>query len=156
MNFSPANIGRSCHLKLVDGMTNPLGAQVNGVAVTPLWRDQRPTAEPRLFQVAGIQKDYKGTICYRLHAHGGDKFGRCAGIDEVIFVPALDEGKEDYAIVSPPSWHQKKAGHIYGSVVFLKMTAEEAKARELGHDQMLISRVDAPHIWRDQPPNNEQ
>lgn len=145
------NVGRDCYLKLVEGMTNPLGAQVNGVAVTPLWRDQRPTDEPRLFQVAGIQNDYKGTVCYRLHAHGGDKFGRCAGVDEVIFVPALDEGKEDYAVTSKPSWHQKRAGHAHGSVLFLKLTAKEAKARELEPGLTLHSRKESPHIWKDQP-----
>lgn len=84
------NVGRDCCRKLRLGMTNPLGAQIDGVAVAPLWGGRAPTSEPRRYQVAGIQRNYAGVICYRLHAHGGDKVGCCAGVDEIIFVTASD------------------------------------------------------------------
>ena len=85
-----SNVGRTCCLKLVTGMSNPLGAQIDGVEVAPLWQDKHPTDMPRVFQVAGVQLNYAGVVCYRLHAHGGDKVGRCAGVDEVVFVTTPD------------------------------------------------------------------
>jgi hypothetical protein len=84
-----ANIGRECYLRLVEGMTNPHGAQVDGVPVTPLWEHRNgvghPTDKPRMFRVECLQLDYKGEACYRIYACNGDSFGRCAGRDEVIF-----------------------------------------------------------------------
>ena len=35
----------------------------------------------------------------------------------------------EYAVTTPPSWHQRKAGHAYGSIMLLWWTDE------------------SPHIW---------
>lgn len=145
-----SNIGRDCYLKLVPGMSNPHGVTVYGHLVTPAWTSgdrPEPTDQPRLFRVEGLQYDYKREICYRIYAYGGDTFGRPAAQSEVIFVPYMGEVKLDYAVTTQLSWHQQKAGHIYGSILFLKLTPSEAAARELRPEETLRSRVNYPHIW---------
>jgi hypothetical protein len=145
-----SNIGRDCYLKMVPGMANPHCVTIDGHLVTPAWTSgarPEPTDQPRLFRVEGLQYDYKREICYRIYAYGGDTFGRPAAESEVIFVPYMGEVKLDYAVTTPPSWHQRKAGNIYGSVLLLKLTPSEAAARDLRPDETLRSRVDYPHIW---------
>ena len=95
------NVGRACYLKLVEGMSNPYNVAIDGVPVAPAWRKKlprggrqhpaatEPTDQPRLFQVVGLQHDYRGQVCYRIHASDGDLIGRCAGRDAVIFTKPL-------------------------------------------------------------------
>jgi len=58
---------------------------------------------------------------------------------------------KDYAICGPASWHQKKAGHSFGSILFLKMTKDEAEERDkrLPEGHIMLSRRTTPHLWKD-------
>jgi hypothetical protein len=137
------NHKRLCFLKLVPGMINPHHVQHRGIPVTPKWCDKQLAGDtPRVFRVEGYQKNYRGDPCYRIHEVSRDEFGRCASPSDVIIVG-------EYAVTTPPSWHQRKAGHAYGSIMLLWMTDEEAAdfRTKLGENSTLHTRSEAPHIW---------
>lgn len=137
------NHKRLCFLKLVPGMINPHQVEHRGIPVTPKWCDKRLAGDkPRVFRVEGYQKNYRGDPCYRIHEIPNDTFGRCASPSEVIVV-------SEYAVTNPPSWHQRRAGHAYGSILLLWMTDEEAAnfRAKLDASSTLHSRDKSPHVW---------
>ena len=83
-------IGRHCYLKLQTGMSNPHAVSYQGHLVAPAWDEgaNNPTDQPRLFQIRGLQKNYKGDVCYRIYAQPNDRFGRCASPSEILILEA--------------------------------------------------------------------
>lgn len=101
-----ANVGRHCYLRIQTGMINPHGVEVDGVEVAPLWSKDpsEPTEFPREYVVRGIQYDYAQRLSYRIHAVEDDKFGRCASVEDVIWIPGKPEAAPEWVKVSNTCW----------------------------------------------------
>lgn len=77
-----AKIGWRCYLQCNNRKSK---AAVAGVPVFEEMNGHKFTDKPRVFEVAGLQYNFKRDLCYRLHG-SDDPVGRCAGVDEVIFI----------------------------------------------------------------------
>ncbi len=142
------NLNRQCFLKLVPGMENKHDVNHRGIPVEPVWDDRDLTGKtPRMFRIVGFQRNFRGDVCYRVHQMPDAPHGRCAGPDDVIVVSM-------YAVTTPPSWHQQRAGHIYGSILLLWMTDAEVEdfRSRLDADSTLHTREGSPHIWENEIP----
>lgn len=86
------NIGRKCWLKMVSGMSNPYGVNHEGTLLAPMWTENsaNPTDQPRVCEIVGLQYDFRGDVCYRIHYKISENkintFGRCARASEIILI----------------------------------------------------------------------
>lgn len=130
------NVGRYCFLRYGTESAAP-STEHNYVRVFAC--DSHPN-RCRLFKIVGLNPNREGHVRYRLVNEKDESEVTLVELDDVVVVSR-------YVLTSRPSWHQRNAGHQFGSVILLWMTDEQRDKRRVKDGDTLWSGEEAERIW---------